>query len=39
MTPGSKVIKLKMDTSLKSQASDWMKWQPVTIKANQMLEI
>jgi hypothetical protein len=27
-----------METSLKSQASDWLKWQPVNISANQMLE-
>jgi hypothetical protein len=33
------VIKLNMETSLKSQASDWLKWQPVAISANQMLEI
>jgi hypothetical protein len=27
-----------METSLKSQASDWLKWQSVNISANQMLE-
>jgi hypothetical protein len=32
---GPKIIK----TSLKSQASDWLKWRPVTISANRMLEI
>jgi hypothetical protein len=34
-----KVIKLSMETSLKSQPSDWLKWRPVAISANQMLEI
>jgi hypothetical protein len=28
-----------MDTSLKSQASDWLNWRLVAISANQMLEI
>jgi hypothetical protein len=28
-----------METSLKSKGSDWLKWQPVAISANQMLEI
>jgi hypothetical protein len=28
-TSGPKVIKLKIETSLKSQASDWLKWQQV----------
>jgi hypothetical protein len=36
---GPKIIKLKMETSLKSQESDWLKWQLVAISANQMLEI
>jgi hypothetical protein len=31
--------KTEMKTSFKSQASDWLKWQPVAISANQMLEI
>jgi hypothetical protein len=37
--PGSKIIKLRMETSLKSQTFNWLKWQPVAISANQMLEI
>jgi hypothetical protein len=37
--PGLKVIKLRLQTSLKSQASDWLKWRLVAISANQMLEI
>jgi hypothetical protein len=28
-TPRLKVIKLSMETGLKSQASDWLKWRPV----------
>jgi hypothetical protein len=48
---GPKVIKLRLETSLKSQASDWLKRRPlrylrfetgnwlVAISANQMLEI
>jgi hypothetical protein len=39
ITSVPKVIKLSMATSLKSQASDWLKWGPVAISANQMLEI
>jgi hypothetical protein len=26
--PGPKIIKLKLETRLKSQASEWLKWQP-----------
>jgi hypothetical protein len=37
--PVLKVIKLRIETSLKSQASDWLKCQPIAISANQMLEI
>jgi hypothetical protein len=33
------IIKLDQETSLKTQASDWLKWQLVAISANQMLEI
>jgi hypothetical protein len=33
-----KIIKLNLEISLKSQASDWPKWQLV-ISANHMLEI
>jgi hypothetical protein len=33
------VIKLSLETSLKSQASDWLKWRLGVISANQMLEI
>jgi hypothetical protein len=36
---GLKVIKLSLETSLKSQAFDWLKWRLVAISANQMLEI
>jgi hypothetical protein len=36
---GPMVRKLRMETSLKSQASDWLKWRLFTISANQMLEI
>jgi hypothetical protein len=32
---GPKIINMTLETSLKSQASDWLKWRP----ANQMLEI
>jgi hypothetical protein len=35
---GPKIIKLKLETNLKSQALDWLKWWPVAISANQMLE-
>jgi hypothetical protein len=31
--------KMSLETSLKSQASDWLKWLLVTISTNQMLEI
>jgi hypothetical protein len=34
-----KIIMLNLETSLKSQVSDWLKWQLVTISANQMLDI
>jgi hypothetical protein len=34
-----KIIKLRMETSLKSHGSDWLKWRLVSISANQMLEI
>jgi hypothetical protein len=37
--PGPKIIKLKLETNLKSQTSDWLKWRLVAILANQMLEI
>ena len=37
--PGLKVIKLSLETSLKSQASNWLKWRLVAISANQMFEI
>jgi hypothetical protein len=33
--PGPKIIKLRMETSLKAQGSDWL----VAISSNQMLEI
>jgi hypothetical protein len=33
------IIELNQETSLKSQAFDWLKWQQVAISANQMLEI
>jgi hypothetical protein len=36
---GLKVIKLRLETSLKSQASDLLKWRTVAILTNQMLEI
>jgi hypothetical protein len=40
---GPKIIKLKLETRLKSQASDWLKWQPVAnsaaISPNYMLYI
>jgi hypothetical protein len=36
---GLKVIKVSLESSLKSQASDWLKWRLVTISANQMREI
>jgi hypothetical protein len=29
---GPKVIELRMETSLKSQASDWLKWRLVSFK-------
>jgi hypothetical protein len=28
--PGPKIIKLKLETRLKSQASDWLKWRLVS---------
>jgi hypothetical protein len=34
--PGLKMIKLRLETSLKSNASDWLKWRR---SANQMREI
>jgi hypothetical protein len=34
-----KIINLDQDTSLKSQASDWLKWRLIAISANQTLEI
>jgi hypothetical protein len=37
--PGPKIIKLKLETSLKYQAFDWLKWRLVAISVNQMLEI
>jgi hypothetical protein len=39
ISPGPKIIKLNQETSLKSEASDWLKWGLVAISANQMLEI
>jgi hypothetical protein len=33
-----KIIQRNLKTSLKSQASDWLKWRLVAISANQMLE-
>lgn len=36
---GLKIIKLGLDTSLKAQASDWLKCKQVSISANQVLEI
>jgi hypothetical protein len=38
ISPGSKITKLRLETSLKSQASDWLEW-PVAISASQILEI
>jgi hypothetical protein len=35
----TKIIKLNLETSLKSQALDWLKWRLVTISAYQMLKI
>jgi hypothetical protein len=38
--PGSKITKLRMETSLKSQGPDYkLNWRLVAISANQMLEI
>jgi hypothetical protein len=34
LSPGLKIIKLRFETSLKFQASDWLKWRPVAIAAN-----
>jgi hypothetical protein len=34
--PVLKIIKLYLETSLKSHASDWLQWQLVAISANQM---
>jgi hypothetical protein len=39
ISPAPQVINLSMETSLKCQVSDWLKWQLVAISANQMLEI
>jgi hypothetical protein len=39
LSTGLEVIKLRLETSLKPQASDWLKWLPVAISASQMLEI
>jgi hypothetical protein len=36
---GPKIIKLKLETRLKSQASDCLKWRLVAISAKQMLYI
>jgi hypothetical protein len=36
---GPKILQLRLETSLKAQASDWLKWRPVAISANQLLEI
>jgi hypothetical protein len=33
------LIHIEILDNLKSQASDWLKWRPVTISANEMLEI
>jgi hypothetical protein len=38
-TPGLKVIKLRLETNLESQAYERLKWQLVAISVNQMLEI
>jgi hypothetical protein len=35
--PLPKIIKLKLETSLKSQALDWLKWRLLAILVNQML--
>jgi hypothetical protein len=35
MRPGPKIIKLKLETRLKSQTSNWLKWRPVAISAAQ----
>jgi hypothetical protein len=37
--PEPKAIKLNQETSLLSQASDWLKWRLVALSANQMFEI
>jgi hypothetical protein len=35
----SQDTKLNLETSLESQESDWLKWRPIAILANEMLEI
>jgi hypothetical protein len=37
--PWPKIIKLRLETHLKSQAPDLLNWHPVTFSANQMFEI
>jgi hypothetical protein len=34
-----KIIKLRLETSLKSQASDWLKWRLVIMGTNKMLNL
>jgi hypothetical protein len=34
-----KMIKLRLETGLKSQASNWLKWRLISIPAKQILEI
>jgi hypothetical protein len=38
MKSGFKFIKLRMETSLKSQASDWLKWRLVRPQASDWLK-
>jgi hypothetical protein len=39
INPGPKIIKLRLETSLKFQASHLLKWRTVAISANKVIKI